>query len=165
MQKCLYFICPSDCLESVINKTSTDQNYFYTSLGNSVVFNENTSYQIYRLIQKHQINEICFVLSNANKIVLDALEGQFFYHIRGLKKFHRTIDKKKENLKLLLQNKDQEHAIFSYFINHKIKELQGVLYDFSLEQIPIRGKIFNSKNQKFNSIYSDLIGLENHILN
>ncbi len=95
MQKCLYSLCPTDCLETVINNTFRNENYFYTSLGNSVIFSNNTITEIKILISKHRINEVCFVLSNNNHFILDALKNNNFSNIRGLSTFYKEIKKKR----------------------------------------------------------------------
>ena len=73
MQKCFFLICPTDYLENAINKTFRSQNYFYTSLGNSFIYDDKTMKYIKQIVKKHNIQKFCFVLSIDNKIVLDAL--------------------------------------------------------------------------------------------
>lgn len=84
MHRCLYMICPSDYLEPVINSRFKGHNYFYTSLGNTVVSDEDTLGQIAAIIEENSIQEITFVLSEDNNFVFDALNHQNFIEIRGL---------------------------------------------------------------------------------
>lgn len=42
MHKCLYLVCPTDCLEPIINNTFKQEHYFYTSLGNAFVADSET---------------------------------------------------------------------------------------------------------------------------
>ena len=39
MSNNLYFICPTDNLESIINSTFNEEKYYVTSLANSITFN------------------------------------------------------------------------------------------------------------------------------
>ena len=47
-------------------------NCFYTSLGNSVIFDSNTIYDIKYLIKKNNIKEVSFILSDDIIIILNA---------------------------------------------------------------------------------------------
>jgi len=72
MCKCLYLICPTDYLESIINKNYPNNSIFYTSLGNSFLPDKETLKHLKELIVLHKITEIQFILSEDNPIVLDA---------------------------------------------------------------------------------------------
>jgi len=167
MQKSLYLLCPTDCLESIINSTFNNKNYFYTSLGNSVMFdNKQTLKDIKELIKKHEIRDISFVLSNTNKIILDALGNKDFLKIRGLNDFYNKITEQKEHSVLSWHTTDnRQFSILSYYLNKKIKELQLELNSLFFEPIRIHGKIYNKKENMFNNIYSDLICIEKYCLN
>jgi len=91
MKQCLYFICPTDYLETIIERTFDQENYFYSSLGNSVIFTKDELSEIKKLICSKGIREISFVLADDNPIVLDALANQNFSDIRGLKKFYNQV--------------------------------------------------------------------------
>jgi len=86
MQKCFYFICPTDCLEYTINKRFKKENYFYTSLDNSFVYDAS---------KKHSIREIFFVLSLDNKIVAEAFNDNDFFYFGILNNFSKEIRKQK----------------------------------------------------------------------
>ena len=80
MKKCLYFICPTDCLESTIQSTFHQENFFYSSLGNSVNFNECELNQAKQLICDKGIREISFILADDfMKIFAEVLRK---YHFR-----------------------------------------------------------------------------------
>jgi hypothetical protein len=66
MNKHLYFICPTDHLETVIQKISQEKNYYLTSLGNSIDLDFETMGQINSLIESKKITQISFILSNNN---------------------------------------------------------------------------------------------------
>ncbi len=157
MQRRLFFICPTDCLESIINRTFGYNQCYYTSIGNSVVFDEDTTAQIERLIIKHNIQDIFFVLSNTNPIIRDALEDQHFHGIRGLDHIYTSISKQKNYSEILWQNNSALSTILSHHLNKKIKELRIQLGRLRLRQIRISGMIYNQNDNVFDDIYSDLI--------
>jgi len=96
MQKCLYLLCPTDCLEPVVNNTFKCKNYFYYSLGNSFIIEKNTIECIKKIVQRHEVKEISFVLSSTNHIVIDALGTQDFVKMRGLSHIYYQIIKQKK---------------------------------------------------------------------
>lgn len=165
MQKCFFLICPTDCLEQTINKAFKHENYFYTSLGNSFVYDRKTVEYVRGVVRKHRIEEIYFVLSNDNKIVMDALGDIDFSNIGALNNFYNDIEKQKECTKLFLQNNKNQHAVLSYVLNKKIKELEVHLNFLSNQPIKIRGKIYQRNWNEFIDIYSDLVCLQKHHLN
>ncbi len=161
MDNMLFLLCPTDSLQSKINTVSKCKNYFYTSLGNSFNFDDKIITEIKELIQKHTINEIYFVLSNDNKIVLDALEGQSFSEIKGLKRFYKEIEKDKMLLKILTNTENNNFSIISFYLNKKIKALKHKLEDNLVSQpVKIYGKIYNKEKKSFMNIFSNLNGLE-----
>ena len=165
MRKVLFLLCPTDCLEPIINSTFKYENYFYTSLGNSFVSDSETIKNIKELVRKHNIREIYFVLSNDNKIILDALGGQFFSDIRDLQNFYVEVIRQKEHSEVLWQTNNRQFSILSYYLNNKIKELRLELGHLSNLPIKINGKIHNREDHTFKQIYPDLICLEKHNLN
>ncbi|WP_422091300.1 hypothetical protein [Tenacibaculum ovolyticum] len=165
MQKHLYFLCPTDCLESVINNTFKHENYFYTSLGNSFVAENKTIESLSEVIIEHNIKEISFVLSNNNHIINDALGAQDFLRIKGLTRLYRQIKKQKEHSDMLWKTDYNQFIILSYYLNKKINELQLQLANLSKRHIKIGGKIYNKHTNSFTNIYADLICLQKHHLN
>ncbi|MDC1162227.1 hypothetical protein OAT18_02175 [Tenacibaculum sp.] len=165
MQKHLYFLCPTDCIEPVINKTFKQENYFYSSLGNSFIFEHKTIESIKQLIRKYHIKKISFVLSINNDIVKDALGSQSFIKMRGLTNLYYQIIKQKKHSEIFWKTDYSQFSVLSYYLNSKIKELQlelGDIIDFPLE---INGKIYDRFDNVFKNIYSDLICIEKHCLN
>lgn len=149
MSNCLCFICPTDFLEDTINKEFNRKHYYYTSLGNSVVFNKATVMQIKSLIEKQNIKEISFVLSSDNRILLDALGEQQFSDITGLNRFYNTITNTNTNTSLAIY--DDELSIFSSYLNDKMVELQIKLYCLDFQEVSINGKIYHRKENRFDS--------------
>lgn len=157
MQKHLYFICPTDHLEPVINNTFKQENYYFTSLGNSIAFDTSMVWQLNELLQSKNIRDISFVLSDNNRIVSDALEKQDFSEITGLSNFYNQITRQKEYFKGVWQTYNRQFLILSYHLNDKIKELRLGLKCLSIDPLKISGKIFNRHEEVFSDIYSDLI--------
>ena len=164
MQNNLFLLCPTDCLEPIVNNTFKEENYFYTSLGNSLSLDTKTLEYIKELIINHNISNIYMVLSNDNQIVLDALKGQSFSDIRGLKTFYNNILELKKQSETSWQNNNQ-FTVLSYYINSRIHQLQNYLSFLLDSQIKFYGKIYNKQEAVFNNIYSELVCVENRILN
>ncbi len=164
MHKCLYLLCPTDCLESVINEKYKNENYFYTSLGNSFAYDNDTIKHIKDTVYKNNIRNIYFILSIDNQIILDALGRQDFSHIRRLSSFYDEINHQKKYVKMSWRKGNIQFSVLSYYLNKKIKELNAVL-NLSSNPIKIYGKIYNRHYDIFSNIYSGLIYLEKHHLN
>ncbi len=156
MTKTLYFICPTDCLEPIINYTFQQENYYYSSLGNSTSFDSNMLVQIKELIKSKNIDEILFILSNNNRIISDAIGKQCFSEINGLSFFYNQVIEK-SNSKVSWKVWEDPTLLLSHLLNIKIKELTTGLRYF-LDQLPkISGKIYDREEKVFLAIHSDLI--------
>lgn len=165
MHSTLFLLCPTDYLESTINREFNQENYFYSSLGNSFVMDFKTLESIKTLIKKHRIQEINFVLSSNNKIITDALGEQFLSSLKGLKTFYDEVIFQKERSEFLWQTNNHQFSVLSYYLNNKIKELKLALSDSTNDFIKVRGKIYNSDKNVFKDIYSNLLCIEKHYLN
>ena len=84
MKKHLFFVCPTDFLESTISEQFKGDLYFITSLGNSIKFDNDFLDQLKVLLSSQQISEITFLLSLDNSIVKDAMGDQRLLAITGL---------------------------------------------------------------------------------
>jgi len=160
MKRLLHFICPTDCLETVINGKFRQENYYYSSLGNSVSFNKKVLKETRKLICEKNIREISFVLSSDNRIVMDAYGNQDFSDIKGLNKFYNKVIEQKEQVETLWQTWNLNSLILSYYLNDKIKELREGLQDMSDNQFKISGKIYDKQQNVFKEIYPDLICID-----
>jgi len=165
MQKCLYLLCPTDCLEPVINNTFKQENYFYFSLGNSFIVEDNTIENIKKIIKEHHIKEVSFVLSNSNHIVTDALGTQDFSNMRGLRSLYGQLKKQKRYSEIFWQTDYSQFSVLSYYLNSKIKELQLELDNIIDVPLKINGKIYDRCDNIFKRIHSDLICIDKHYLN
>ena len=72
----LYFICPTDNIESIINSKLNDNNFYITSLANSITFNYDFIKELHSIIESKKISEITFVLSDDHKLINDAIENK-----------------------------------------------------------------------------------------
>ena len=165
MQKHLYFICPTDHLEKVIDNTFNQEHYYFTSLGNSVIFDSNRIGWLSELLTTKNIHEISFVISDDNRIVLDAMKTQDYSGITGLNNFYNYILKQEEYADVLWQTSNRQFLVLSYHLNKKIKELRlGLKYKYA-EELKIDGKIYNREEMNFRGIYSELVCKESFGLN
>ena len=126
MKRSLYFICPTDYMEPIINGAFKKESYFYNSLGNSVSFNKQVLCETRKLIREKNINELSFVLSSDNRIVLDVLRNQHFSYITGLNNFYNQVVEQREQIEISWQTKSPRFLVFSYHLNKKIKELKNI---------------------------------------
>jgi len=165
MHKCLYMICPTDQLESVITNRFGGSSYFYTSLGNMVSLNERTVRQIAKLIEKNSIKEITFILSTDNNILLDALNSQYFIETRGLCKAYGDFLSYKTQVAEIWRTHRQMDLIISYHLNQKIEALEIGLSEFLLDIPDINGQVFSKSSDSFKLIHSQIAFLNSCQLN
>jgi len=160
MKKILYFICPTDGLESIINTVFPHENYYYTSLGNSVTFNQEVLKQTEKLIHRRKIEEITFVLADDNRIMLDAVGQRNHLDITGLGRFYHQVSLQKEKAKLSWQTQDTPLLLPSYYLNEKITEFQHGLEDTLRDKLQVNGKIYRRRTRIFSEVYPDFVCLE-----
>lgn len=163
MKKRLFFVCPSDFMEPVINKVFKGDNYFLTSLGNSVYFDGSLIMEIINLIENEGVKEIKFILSDDNKIFQDAYGDKKFAVLTGLESFYGDVACQ------MKQPVQQWHMKYSgaltipNHLNKKIEELRSNLCDRNLAEVKIDYKIFNRQRQKFitrrNNLYKQMMSL------
>lgn len=162
----LFFVCPADGLEPIINKKFTGVNYYYKSLGNSVVFNCNTVWQIKQLIRNNNIKEIFFVLSSENAILLDALGDQEYENITKLADFYKEFKVYHKYSKVLWYIHKNLHSVLSSHLSNRVKELEQILNKTLYDDIKIGGKIFNNTDKYFHNVRCEnIIWQENFHLN
>lgn len=165
MNKCIYMLCPTDNLESVIRDKFDGGHYFITSLGNAMPLDNVVKGYISRLIKKERINEITFVLSEDNQIVLDALFKQNYSEVRSLGEAYKGLVDYKAQAQYSWPTHHQHPMILSCHLNKKIRELRSSLEHLVPNQIEINGKLFSKSYNSFRPIYPDLICSNQNILN
>ncbi len=165
MQKNLYFLCPSENLEAVIEKSFPQENYFLSSLGNSISFSDDFILDINSLIESKGIGKITFILSNNNRFILDAMKNQEFKYIKELKEYYKTIEKRKVLTIKSYKNKNFTSLITSHIIKTKINELNSNLFDWIRNKISIEGKIYDPTKNIFFDVRINIIEPESLFLN
>lgn len=165
MNASLFFLCPTDCLESIVNKKYIGENYFYNSLGNNLTLDSITLESIIRLVSRHNIRNIYLVLSEQNKIAVDAMEGQTFPKISGLQNFNNSINQSKKQSELFWKTSEPVFSSLSYYLNQKIRQLQLNLSYVLTQSVNLEGKIYIKSQNKFVDIYPDVVCLRDYILN
>ena len=165
MNETLFLVCPSDCLEARINERYNTINYFYTSLGNSFNIDQVSLKNVQELINNHSIKNIYFVLSSDNRFILDALERHSIFIDKRLASFYKEIYEYKYLSKKTWITDNEEHLIISHFLNKNIEQLDQKLHSITTYPLTIKGLIFDSFNNNFLPIYSNLTMLNKHQLN
>ena len=165
MQKNLYFLCPSDNLEAVIEKRYPQENYFLSSLGNSISFSDDFILDINSLLESKGIGKITFILSNNNRFILDAMKNQEFKYIKELKEYYKTIEERKVLTIKSYKNKNFTSLITSHILKTKINELNSNLFDWIRNKISIEGKIYDPTKDMFFDVRINIIEPESLFLN
>ena len=163
MQKNLYFLCPSENLEAVIEKSFPQENYFLSSLGNSISFSDDFILDINSLIESKGIGKITFILSNNNRFILDAMKNQEFKYIKELKEYYKTIEKRKVLTIKSYKNKNFTSLITSHILKTKINELNSNLFDWIRNKISIEGKIYDPNKNIFFDVRINIIPSNNKV--
>ena len=158
--KRLIFVCPSDHLESIINYRFKGENYFHSSLANSVVFDNTTIKEIVTLIESKQIEEIHFVLSDDNQIFYDAFGKQKLADLMGLSDFYAEITKQRLHSTSKWHKENLNKAILSQYLHRKKGELESLLEVYTHLRLKFNIHLYNRKRQVFNKAQSDAIELE-----
>ena len=165
MQKNLYFLCPSENLEAVIEKRYPQENYFLSSLGNSISFSDDFILDINSLIESKGIGKIIFILSNNNRFILDAMKNQEFKYIKELKEYYKTIEERKVLTIKSYKNENITSLITSHILKTKINELNSNLFDWIRNKISIEGKIYDPTKNMFFDVRINIIEPESLFLN
>ena len=161
MSKCLYMVCPTDFLEPIIDLSSDELNYFYSSLGNNLALDKKILKEIAHTIEKEGIIKIIFVISENNRIILDALSNQNLKNLRGINlSYNKLLFLKKQSIGFW--GNDHNNILFiSYFINEKISQLKSGLGQHLKNPPKIKGKIFSNSAKCFRAIYPELVCINN----
>ncbi len=158
MRKHLFFICPTDYLETAINSSFNHENYFSSSLGNSVCFTADSLGQIIEFIRAENISEISFILSCDNQIVSESLKSDHSYFgVTGMINFSNQLKWHQEQVQLVWQEPQASDLLLSYHLHQKMDELKSHL-EKSFRVLPkISGFIYNKRNNVFTEVYNDLV--------
>ena len=165
MYKHLYFVCPSDHLEALIEKEFPHENYFMSSLGNSISFSKDITEEVNALIESKGIEKISFILSEDNKLILDGIKSQNFDNIKDLRRLYKNISDHKWETSKVFREKNIQKLIIAKLLNQKIKEMNMNLYDWLSSKICIDAMIYCRNSKEFKEIPKRLIEPYNIHLN
>ena len=149
MQKHLYFICPTDHLETVITRTFKRDHYFISSLANSIELDQESVEYINGLIETEKINEISFILSKDNQMINCAIQNPNRSNSYSMYNSKSTIDLKIKNLACSKKTTDVQLIAISNYLDKKISELQLVINKWIVQDIQIKALIYNQNNNTF----------------
>ena len=161
MTRHLYFVCPTDNLEPVIDNEFKQENYYITSLGNSITFDNETISEINELLSSRNIRNVSFVLSHNNRVVMEAIE-KGDTEIPGLIDFQCRIKEQKKQSEALWLKADHRLLTLSYHLNSQISLLRSELSCIADHPPSIKGMIYDLSERKFKGIYSYMIS-ENQV--
>lgn len=145
----LFFVCPTDNLELVINRAFKEDNYYFTSLGNSLEFCQQEVEEINALIETKGIREVTFTLSTNNTIFKNAVENDHVQFNR-LKKFYGEISILKQQSMRIWKPDHIQVPIVAHYLNHLIQEIKPILSDWLSDQVKVNAKIYNPTQNSFN---------------
>ncbi|CAM1367414.1 conserved hypothetical protein [Tenacibaculum litopenaei] len=161
MHKQLYFICPTDCLEPLINKSFSSENYFYTSLGNSIASEIQYNAHLLELIKIKNIKKIRLVLSDENRLVLEALAGINYNGIQGVSHFAKEFHP--EQQEYWWNSQTMLLSVLSSYLRKVIARIHQELPLTST--IDIKGLIYQRTANRFLEIYPEFLCLKKRDLN
>ena len=164
MDKRLFLVCPTDCLEGIINQKFKSINFFYTSVGNSFCIDNKTIDNIKELAIRQGIKNIDFVLSLNNTFISNTSSQEIKLKDEILNRYQQEIKDKKEQVKIIDQEGNNQHLLLSYILNDKIKQLEYQLAD-SIKKIKIAAKVYNRVTNDFLDVYSELFNFQKYNMN
>lgn len=165
MQKSLYFVCPTDCMETIITKTFDKEQFFYATLGNCLSLDIDTLTGLKDCIEREQITSVCFVLADDNKIIKEATEGQLFSEIKVLRDLCAELTKQSRHCNLLCEKKNAYIAVLSYYLNKRIEMFNNSISFFLKHPVKLHAKIYQRRKARFINTYHSLFFIENYVLN
>ena len=165
MHKHLYFVCPSDNLEGLIDKKFPQENYFLSSLGNSLSLSKDIMQEVSALIELKGIDKITFILSDDNKLIFDGLRNQNFDNINVLKKLYNNISNYKKLTSKVYGEENIQILVSSNLLNEKIKEIKLSLCDWLSSKVNIDAQIYIRNSDEFKGFPNELFDPRNLHLN
>lgn len=157
MMKRLFFICPTDFLETIINDTFKGENYFVTSLGNSISFEAGQAEEINVLIDSKGIQEIIFVLSEDNRIHQNAQELQGASNINGLYSFCSQIEAEKVRSALRWKSDGRSKAVLYKHLKKKVQDLKSTLHRRQLNEVKLKTLVYSKRKEAYSELQHDLL--------
>ncbi len=91
---CLFMICPTDNLESVLRQSCSSKAFFYTALGANFRWDIDTQQSLITLIENQKITQVIFITKYTNIFYREVLEPEiepFFNVSETLLQMDRTL--------------------------------------------------------------------------
>jgi len=161
MTKCLYFLCPTDFLESTIDRLTISKNYFYSSLGNFPLTDLNQASELIHLIKGQQINRIYFVLSDNNRFFTIKSDVKRYSTNSSVISLLDSISKQRNKLSNIGQPFNDKHILLSYYLNKNVLQFSRLLANFqTLGVVEIGAKIYLCEENRFIDSMSEIVYTE-----
>lgn len=141
----------------VINDAFRRDNYYMTSLGNSLSFDKNTIEAIHWLINAKGIKEISFVLSYSNVFINDALQSQSFSNVFVLSDTYYELARLKKRTRITWKARDSKEYIISYYLTNKVMALMPLLDTELTDRLQVNAMIYYENENTFREVFSNLI--------
>lgn len=152
MEQNLYFVCPTDHIESTINNEFSEKNYYCSSLGNSIVFDKTMMSELRTMLESRSIDKISFVLSDDNCFIQNVMRGRNSSKIPALSDVYQEILSEKDTSELLWRKCDLQAMVIARLLQRKMDELQVKLDSASLGGVQLEGKIYFRQQRIFHTI-------------
>lgn len=117
------------------------------------------------IIEKEGIQEVAFILSEDNAIVLDALSGQKFIEISGLYDAYCHLLRHNKQVTNTWVMSNRNIMVLSRHLNEKINKLKIELHPYLSNLPEISGKLFSKSCNSFIQIYGELVCIHSSNLN
>ena len=152
MLKHLYFICPTDNIETIIENTFSNTNYYLSSLGNTINFDQGFIEEVNAQIRAKGISEITFILSDTNRIILDLYSLEEKKSMENIDKFFSNQRKNKED-KAISEHEAVFHSqLIATYLYSKIRELQLAMSESSYNHLKVNAQVYNRQMNMFTKI-------------
>ena len=148
----LFFTCPTDYLESIINNSFPEHHYFYSSLGNSVVFDLETVADLNALIEAKNISSINFILASDNRVVNTALSEHHTMQLEGLIPFNRSIRQQYVQSFPTWKTASLPYLLICAHLKNKLNEIKIELYPWLSTKIKLNCMVYDVNNRSFKNV-------------
>ncbi|MCH2197446.1 MAG: hypothetical protein MK081_01580 [Flavobacteriales bacterium] len=146
--KNLFFICPTDGLEMAIHNQSSAKNYFLSSLGNALVFDQKAMIDIVDFIIAKDIETVNCVLSTTNYIVAEMFEIGTVNPMDLQSKSDQNRKTRGKGKVICLAN-DLSHSLVGLYLRKQLETLNAIIRSEHQVNLNIQGYIFDSYTNKF----------------
>lgn len=144
----LFFVCPTDGIESLINEKLGRENYFVSSVGLSFSICLDFLDELFLLINENNIGKITLVLSDQNRVFLDAIDEIDLNQIVGLSGQGKDVLSQYKSDRIHWKTSDLRIPILSKFLEERMNDLKAELEKWYLNDIEINSKIFRTKSNE-----------------